>query len=126
MLFVLHVQVFKRGDEGLGLEASGGSRGNGGVADGAVRADGDDVAPQRRSQVAGFIPGLSHTADVEATAEVNAVQNLRGTKQRRFKRKNGGLLIFLTTPTCSSVAVKPEPKYLRMDGNERTSFSRFL
>ncbi|MEQ2202179.1 hypothetical protein XENOCAPTIV_026349, partial [Xenoophorus captivus] len=79
VFFVLDIQVFKCGNEGLGLEASGGSRCNRGVADGAVCADGDDVAPQRRSEMASFIPGLSYAANMEATAEINAVQNLKKT-----------------------------------------------
>ena len=78
MLLVLDVQVLERGDEGLGLEASGGSRGNGRVADGALGADGGDVAPQRRPQVTGLIPGLGHAAYVETAAEVDTVQDLRG------------------------------------------------
>lgn len=82
MLLVLDIQVFERGDEGLGLEASGGSRGNGRVADGALCADGGDVAPQRRSEVASFIPGLSHAANVETPAEVNTVQDLKETGEQ--------------------------------------------
>lgn len=77
VLLVLDVQVFERGDEGLSLEASGGSCGNRRVADGALCANGGDVAPQWRSEVARLVPGLSHTADVEAAAEINTVQDLR-------------------------------------------------
>lgn len=58
------------------MEASGSSRGDRRVAYGTVCADGGDVAPQRCSQVTGFISGLSHTAKVEAPAEINAVQDL--------------------------------------------------
>lgn len=77
VFLVLDVQVFERGDEGLSLEASGGSCGNRCVADGALCANGGDVAPQWRSKVARLVPGLSHTADVEAAAEINTVQDLR-------------------------------------------------
>ena len=79
MLLVLHIQVLECGDEGLSLEASGGSRGNRRVADGALGADGGDVAPQRRPEVTGLISGLSHTADMEPTAEVDTVQDLEDT-----------------------------------------------
>lgn len=77
VLLVLDVQVFECGDEGLGLEAPGGSCSDRRVADGALCADGGDVAPQRRSEVTGFIPGLSHAANVETAAEINAVEDLR-------------------------------------------------
>lgn len=77
VLLVLDVQVFERGDEGLSLEASGGSRGDRRVADGTLCADGGDVAPQRRSKVTRLVPGLSDAADVEAAAEINTVQDLR-------------------------------------------------
>lgn len=77
MLLVLDIQVFECGDEGLSLEAPGGSCGNRRVADGPLCADGGDVAPQRRSEVTRFIPGLSHTANVETTAEINTVEHLR-------------------------------------------------
>lgn len=87
MLFVLDVQVFQGGDEGLSLESSGGPRGNRRVADGALRADGGDVAPERRPEVTGFISGLSHTANVETTAEVNAVQHLRRTVGNKLEVK---------------------------------------
>lgn len=79
VFLVLDVQVFECGDEGLSLEASGGSRGNRRVADGALCADGGDVASQRRSKVTSLIPGLSNAANVEATAEINTVQDLRET-----------------------------------------------
>jgi len=75
VLLVLDVQVLERGDEGLGLEAPGGPRGDGRVADGALRADGGHVAPQRRAQVTRLVPGLSHAAHLEAAAEVDAVQH---------------------------------------------------
>lgn len=45
MLLVPDIQVFQGCDEGLGLEASGCPRHHGGVADGAVRPDGNDVTP---------------------------------------------------------------------------------
>lgn len=75
---VLDIQIFERGDERLSLEASGGSRGDRRVADGALCADGDDVAPQRGSKVTRLVSSLSNAAHVEAAAEINAVQNLRG------------------------------------------------
>lgn len=81
VLLVLDVQVFERGDEGLSLEASGGSRGNRCVADGALCADGGDVAPQRCSKVTRLVPGLSNAANVEAAAEINTVQDLRETAE---------------------------------------------
>lgn len=77
VFLVLDVQVFERSDEGLSLEPSGGSCGNRRVADGALCANGGDVAPQWRSKVARLVPGLGHTADVEAAAEINTVQDLR-------------------------------------------------
>lgn len=81
MLLVLDIQVFERGNEGLSLEASGGSCGNRRVADGPLCADGGDVAPQRRSKVTSFIPGLSHTANMETAAEINTVEDLRETRE---------------------------------------------
>lgn len=44
MLFVFDVQVFQRGDEGLGLEAAGSSGGHRGVTYGALGPDDEDVA----------------------------------------------------------------------------------
>ena len=76
VLLVLHVQILERGDEGLGLEAAGSPCGDGGVADGAVGADGEDVAPQRGARVSRPVPRLRHTAHVDAAAEVDAVQHL--------------------------------------------------
>lgn len=77
MLLVLDVQVFQGGDKRLSLEASGVSRGDGCVADGALGADGDDVAPERRAEVSRLVSGLRYAADVEAAAEINTVQDLR-------------------------------------------------
>ncbi len=77
MLLVLDIQVLERSNEGLSLEASGGSRGNRCMADGALCADGDDVASQWCSEVTRLVPGLSNAADVKATAEINTVQDLR-------------------------------------------------
>lgn len=89
VLLVLDVQVFERGDEGLSLEAPGGSRGNRRVADGAICADGGDIAPQWCSKVSRLIPGLSNAANVEATAEINTVQDLRETAERmRHERRH--------------------------------------
>lgn len=77
MQLVLDVQVFQGGYEGLSLEAPGRPRGDGRVADGALGADGDDVAPERRAQVSSLVPGLGHAAHVEASAEIDAVQDLQ-------------------------------------------------
>lgn len=77
VLLVLDVQVFQGGDKRLSLEASGRSRGDGRVADGALGADGDDVAPERRAEVSRLVSGLRYAADVEAAAEINTVQDLR-------------------------------------------------
>lgn len=86
MLLVLDIEVFERSDEGLSLEAPGGSRGYRRVADGAVCADFGDVAPQRCSKVTRLIPGLSNAAHVEATAEINTVQDLRDAEGMTHKR----------------------------------------
>lgn len=87
MLFLLDIQVFESGDEGLSLEASGSSSGNRRVADGAFCADGGDVAPQWCSKVTRLIPGLSNAADVEATAEINTVQDLREMREARMRHE---------------------------------------
>lgn len=76
VLLVFHIQVFERGNEGLSLEAASGPSGYGRVADGALGADGGDVAPEWCARVARFVSRLSHATYVEASAEVDAVQDL--------------------------------------------------
>lgn len=87
MLFVLDVQVFECGDKGLSLESSCSSSGDWGVADGALSSNSDDVTSQWSSKVTSFVPSLSHTADMETTAKVDAVQNLR-RQRRKLKTTN--------------------------------------
>lgn len=79
VLLVFDIQVLERGNERLSLEPSGGASGHRGVTYGALCADGSNVASQRCSQLSRLVPGLGHAADVEAAAEINAVQNLRET-----------------------------------------------
>lgn len=78
VLLVFDVQVLECGDERLSLEPSGSAGGHGRVTNGSLCADGGDVASQRRSESTRLVSGLSDAADVEAAAEINAVQNLRG------------------------------------------------
>lgn len=101
MLLVLDVQVFQGGHEGLSLKAPGRSRGDGGVADGALGADGDDVAPERRAQVPRLVSGLGYAAHVEAPAEINAVQDLRGRGGGEAVRIDQALLGCTAQNDCS-------------------------
>lgn len=77
MLLVLHIQVPKRGNEGLRLEASGCPRHHRRVTDGTVCAYGHHVAPQGGPHVASLVHSLGHAAHMEPPAEVDAVQHLR-------------------------------------------------
>lgn len=76
MFFVFDIQIFQSGYKGLSLEASSGSRGDGGVAYRPLSANSNNVAPQWSSQMPGFISGLSYTTHMEASAEIDTVQNL--------------------------------------------------
>lgn len=99
MQLVLDVQVFQGGHKGLSLEAPGRPRGDGRVADGALSADGDDVAPERRSQVSRLVPGLGHAAHVEAPAEIDAVEDLRQPKEKKTLFQTAKLLVSLLKMT---------------------------
>ena len=89
MLLVFDVQVLQGGDEGLSLKASCGSCGNRGVADGALGADGCDVAAEGRAQVTRLVTGLGHTAHMKPPAEVDTVQHLMGGGREREKGGRG-------------------------------------
>lgn len=98
VLLVLDVQVLECGDERLSLESSGSAGGHRRVTYGSLRADGGDVAPQRRSESTRLVSGLSDAADVEAAAKINAVQNLRGAHILRQRSAAKEITSFLSSP----------------------------
>lgn len=106
---MLDIQVFERGDKRLGLETPGGPCCHRRVADGAFGANSDDVAPQRRPQVASLISGLSHATNVETATEVNAVQDLTKEIVKYSTEKLLSLNTFLVTVSAMALNVIISP-----------------
>lgn len=98
VLLVFDVQVLECGDEGLRLEPSGSAGGHRCVTYGSFCSNGGDVASQWRSESTRFVSGLSDAAHVEAAAEINAVQNLRGSHIMTQRPNTEEMDTFLHSP----------------------------